>query len=388
MPAPPDRSAARRLILWFAVATVLPTLALVWLGWAVVQQGRGEERTRAAERAAVALQRVLTELGDTLDRAATLEPGTLETPVDAAVIVTDGTGLLARSGIRLPFYPDAPKAPDVGTEFARASELEFRDDDLRAAAVELTGLAASPSIHVRAEALLRLARVLSKNGESDRGLATLDELEALDDALAGGLPAGLTARRRRVVMLRDLGRTGEASREAAALASDLVSGRWVVTYPQYEATRGFVAEVTAGDLLAEPDLETAALAEAAGQSWQTSQAGARAASDEEKTETIRVGEVSVLALAAHERCVRPALHDPRRPRDRSSGCGRRPREAIAEGHSTTRSAMPAAIPCWVAWMRPLMRRWPWRRRPPGCPGSCMRWTAPASASSRSRGAHG
>ncbi len=295
MPAPRDRSAARRLLLWFAVATVLPTLALVWLGWTLVQQGRGEERTRAAERAAAALERVLVELGDTLGRAATSGSGPPEAVTDAAIIVMNGSGLVARSGIRLPFYPAAPPTPDVDAEFVEASRLELRDGNLPAATVELTALAASPSVHVRAEALLRLARVVARRGEPERALATLEELEKLDAAVAGGVPAGLAARRRRVVLLQDLGRTDEAGREAAGLAVDLASGRWVVTYPQYEATRQFVAEVKGGEL-SEPDAETSALAEAAGRLGQLSQTGASTRPGEKTTEVVRVGEMSVLVL--------------------------------------------------------------------------------------------
>jgi len=305
MPAPRERSATRRLLLWFAVATVLPTLALVWLGWAVFQQGRADERARAAERAAAALQHVLTELEDALDRAVTSGSDPHGVESEAALITMDASGFVARSGIDLPFYPTAPPTPDVGEELSLATRLEFRDRDLRAAIRELDRIAASGSAAARPEALLRLSRVLSANGDPEGALARLDELGTLEDATAGGLPAGLAARRRRVVMLKDLGRTEEAGREAAGLATDVASGRWVVTYPQYEATRELIAEVEGTGELPEPDPETLALAAAAARLWPGSQTAAPSASGQTTSEVVRVGESSVLVLtrtdAAFER---------------------------------------------------------------------------------------
>ena len=103
MPAPSERSAARRLLLWFAVVTLLPTLALVWVGWAVVVQGHTEQRETTADRAAALLRGILADLGDDLTRAAASpEAAVNNTGPDAAGIAFADTSQAAQRRPRSP----------------------------------------------------------------------------------------------------------------------------------------------------------------------------------------------------------------------------------------------------------------------------------------------
>jgi signal transduction histidine kinase len=234
----------RRLLHWFIVVTLVPTAALVRLGWTVVEQGVSDERDRAAERLATSLRDVVVMLSDDLDRVVASSGAVEPRTADAAVVALDGERLRWRAGVTLPYYPAAePRSPAAGEAFAGASRLEFRDGSLLAAARELTRLSGSGSASVRAEALLRLARVRAKEGALDRAFQTMDALEQLDHGVAGGLPAGFAASRSRVVLLTTAGRHDQASRAASRFAADLASGRWVVTYAEYEAARQLTESV-------------------------------------------------------------------------------------------------------------------------------------------------
>jgi hypothetical protein len=65
--------------------------------------------------------------------------------------------------------------------------------------------------------------------QPDLALAAYRELDGLDPATVGGLPAGLVARAARCEILAELKRSRELAREAHALSLDLNAGRWKLT---------------------------------------------------------------------------------------------------------------------------------------------------------------
>jgi len=71
----------------------------------------------------------------------------------------------------------------------------------------------------------------------DRALGAYEQLEALGATPAEELPAGLLAGYGRCLVLRDLGRSEDLRREAAALESELGTGKWRLTQAEYEFYR-------------------------------------------------------------------------------------------------------------------------------------------------------
>src|SRR5687768_11931933 len=100
----------------------------------------------------------------------------MDVPGDGALltVLPDGP-LLYRRNLRV--SPEAP--PDV---YAAGEALEFQPGRLDAALAEYERLAASPDVHVRAGALLRLGRTLHKSGKTDRALAIYAALEQISSA--------------------------------------------------------------------------------------------------------------------------------------------------------------------------------------------------------------
>ena len=204
----PARSSAssRRLIAWFAAATLLPLLGLAWLGWKIVDENRtsrnarhAEQRDQALALAATTLRRVLAEADERLTAFASGQPGAdpgaaLPAPMRSAALVSlDRRGFVGRTGALLPFYPLIPDG-DVPAEtvFAPADHAEFHDGSAAAIAA-LRPLAQVEDPAIRAEALLRLARNHRRAGDVPRAAATYRELARLEETRVAGMPAGYAA---------------------------------------------------------------------------------------------------------------------------------------------------------------------------------------------------
>src|SRR5207245_2691273 len=126
-------------------------LALGWLGWQVLVQDRAVEAQRRQER-----------LEGAADRAvAAVERGF--TASDAEVTVTaSGEVWMAPAG-RLAYAPAQTGSASIPAGvFAEAEALEFGTRDRAKAADAYARLAGSDSLQVRAEALVRLGRVLRR----------------------------------------------------------------------------------------------------------------------------------------------------------------------------------------------------------------------------------
>ena len=261
------RSDSRRLLLWFGLASLLPALALGWVGWAVVAQGRAEERERAAEAAASALQSVLSDFRREFAQIR-VDPSVLDRSGPGGVyLVIERDSLRARHGRRLPYYPVAVADGSSSAEpdpFAAVDRLEYGARDDRGAVRLLESLATSSSPGTRAEALLRLAILHAKAGRPAEALTALSVLETLDGAKAGGLPASLVARQKRIEVLKVSGADQERAAEVARLRRDLIGGRWVLTRPQVELASA-TASLDMKTLISDDD--SAVLAAAASTAW-------------------------------------------------------------------------------------------------------------------------
>src|SRR5205814_1143912 len=102
--------------------------------------------------------------------------------------------------------------------FAMAETEEFQHQNFAAATAAYEQLTGSRTPAVRAGALLRLARVLRKRGDSAAALQAYSKLAELGSIPVGGDPASLIARQGRAKIFEERGAAEELHQEAAELA--------------------------------------------------------------------------------------------------------------------------------------------------------------------------
>ena len=231
----------------FVVLTGVPLAALGWLAWRVLEQ----DRTLEAQRLDTAVNQLIRTVGNTLAsweglaaKAATDgDAGSL--PAGSIAVLVDSAGASWRSGIHLPYYPHVPPSDDVPEQpFAVAEALELKEGNLTRAAAAYHTVASSSPRSVQAVALSRVARVLRKAGKLAEALAVYESVAEFEDIPIAGFPAGLIARRERVVLLTQLGRKEHAAEERRLLASLLLDGRFAVDRAGFD----FVGEVALDDV--------------------------------------------------------------------------------------------------------------------------------------------
>jgi len=155
--------------------------------------------------------------------------------------------------------PEAASKP-----FAAAEILEFRGA-LDQARQIYAGNSHSLRLEVRSGALLRLARVQRKDGDLDGALQTYAGLAGLEHVAIDGMPADLVARRTLCGLLAESGRQAELRREAEALRTDFLAGRWALDRAAWELTAQDVSQWL-GAVMLPP--EGQAFSEAAGWLWE------------------------------------------------------------------------------------------------------------------------
>jgi len=248
--------APRHVVTLFLGVTGSLLLALGWLAWQLLAQDRAlaAQRTQerldgAAETAVAALRHGLEDLAQRLDSLSKLPlnqaPAVFAEQAsmlggDAALIVAGERSFDAWPAGCLVYYPRSAlqrsARGSTGEAFAHGEALEFQQRDLAGALRAFEPLAgAAPRL--RAGALLRMARIWSQMRQLDRALGAYEQLEALGATPAEELPAGLLAGYGRCLVLRDLGRSEDLRREAAALESELGTGKWRLTQAEYEFYR-------------------------------------------------------------------------------------------------------------------------------------------------------
>lgn len=222
------------LLLTFGLAMLLPAVAVVWLGWRLVDQDGGLERQRVqevADAAATGVTAAMERQLGAIERALGRADATHEDLVSSGGVSVrvDGRGNVAMvAGPPLLFVPDQPAATDEppARVWVEGERMEFVAGNHGGAAVVYQALAASTDRATRAGALIRLARVFRRSGRADDALGVYATLAGTSDARILGDPADLMARWARVELLDGLGRSADARREAEALDADLHAARW------------------------------------------------------------------------------------------------------------------------------------------------------------------
>jgi len=231
-----------RVRAWLWLATLVPAAAIGSLAWLLVAHDRARDvearrsaREQMAEVAVAALQQAFAELDAHLGSPPGSLPNRAPASDDIAILSLDSDGITSRAGVRLPFYPGRHLPEMLPAVVRHADALAF--DDPAGAIGALSALLPAADLHLRALALLRLARLYAKTGDVERALTSFDALGALEDVEVHGTPAGLRGRQGRGLLLAAQGRTTELKAAAERLTSDLDSGRWTLTRPQYEFAR-------------------------------------------------------------------------------------------------------------------------------------------------------
>ena len=242
----------RAIPLLLAAATLLPIAALGWLGARVLQQDRAGERQRRAEDLKLAAGQLALavegRLADIEDQLAT----------GKGIRFTEeglGPGVL--------YQPETVPAPPIPLGlFEEAETLEFQRRDLPAAAKSYRRLAESHDPAIRAEALVRLGRVLRSRDNRSGALRVYDQLQRLGSVPVGGQPAEMIARQVRY-------RLSEAPGDRDEFGRALYSGVTKMDRAAFEFYRDILIE-WGGPA---PPLNEVARTEAAGVLWKRWKAG-------------------------------------------------------------------------------------------------------------------
>ena len=221
---------------------------LGWLGWRLLSQEETLLRQRSQDRleqaADALLAGFLRTVADTeswLGQISSAFPADADGPArkGGMLVMFSGGGVHTQPSGVLPYLPVSPPSVAVDSAVFQPSELlEFQLRDLNGAATLLTQLASRGNTLVRAEALLRLARVQAKARHIEQALDTYGRLR--DETLIGPAeaPYSLLSRFARVQLLADSNREAAARTEARELLMDLQSGRFAVgkeTFAWYQS---------------------------------------------------------------------------------------------------------------------------------------------------------
>jgi hypothetical protein len=263
---------------FFILIADLVALALGWLGWKVASQERALERQRQRERLDQAADSIAAS---TLRKLAEIEAGVAQADDRAAAALVDTTG--ARPVrirfdsaavhidpphvlLYLPFIPS--RQLDDG-EFRDADRLEFLERDDVALTRVLRRLADSGTVEVRAEALIRLARMQSRQGRISDALDTyarVREPPAISPQLE--VPYALVAGFARCQLLLRVPEQG------AALNSELIetrrrlrSGVWPIRKASFVYYDSMLRQMANSDGSDDPTPAQFALADAVSRLW-------------------------------------------------------------------------------------------------------------------------
>jgi signal transduction histidine kinase len=276
------------LVLFGATAAVLLG-TLTWLAWHILQQDRALVDQRIQERldstadlVTAALQDKFSDVeGHLTDLAGAPDPNLAEalgldkSEIDneALIAVLEPGMLEAYPRANLRYYPVLPVPTEARFDvFASGEVEEFRRKDYTAAATVYEKLASSADEATRAEALVRLGRVLRKANDTQAALDVYGQLAESGTNSVNGLPAELLARHARCVLLDELKQVPELTQEAHLLWSDLQQARWPLMPSAYrfyekEALRWLDADQLAQGTGSSHPKDALALAAAAEELW-------------------------------------------------------------------------------------------------------------------------
>ncbi|MBI4908173.1 MAG: ATP-binding protein [Acidobacteria bacterium] len=211
----------------FIVLMVVCALALGWLGWQVLLQDRAMETQRRQEQMEIAADRAVAAIERAFGGS------------DAEVTVTANGEVQITPEGRIAYTPAPTEAGPLRPEiFAEAESLEFGKREPAKAAAVYARVAETEQTQVRAEALVRLGRVLRSERRWPEATKAYGFLEKLGSRAVAGMPAGLIARAARCSILKESGDGAGARREASALWVDLIAGKWLISKATLETYLG------------------------------------------------------------------------------------------------------------------------------------------------------
>ena len=234
----------KMLVLVLGTMLILAS-ASAWVVWRFAEQDRTlqsqqirERLESAADLVAAELRQGLAGLEDRLetlssldvdDRPAAAVQVGAQLPEDAVIVLAGPDELSAYPAGRLVYHPTLPDPPGFPPNtFAEGERLEFQTHQYARAITAFRRQATSADLRIRAGALLRLARVQRKAGQTHDALSTYDELAGLGPTPVEGLPAELLARHARCAVLATQGRLADLRRETERLYKQLLSGAWTI----------------------------------------------------------------------------------------------------------------------------------------------------------------
>jgi signal transduction histidine kinase len=223
------------LLAALVVTTALITAVLSWAGWRLLVQQRAIDQQRAADQLGATAERMAAEirgkLAETSEQlsAATASAGTVLPGIGGAAVLLARSDGAVTAAAGLPFVPAVPDTTAAEAVFADAEALEFARSDLAGASTAYETLATDSEPAVRAGALLRLARVAEKRGETATALKAYRRLEQSGDVRVKHLPARFIALYQQRAIA---GARGDRNREralATELTRGLDAGDWLLT---------------------------------------------------------------------------------------------------------------------------------------------------------------
>jgi len=222
------------LLVALVITTAAVTVALSWAAWRLIHQQRDIDEQRAQEQLGAAAESMaarirgkLAETGERLSQAAANPTAPLAVIDGGGILIVRPDGVVNAAG--LPFVPSVPNTSAIDALFEEAEMFELAREDLSGAASRYQSLARHDDATVRAGALVRLARVAEKRGDTDAALRAYKKLEQSGDVRFQHLPAGFVSlyQQRAIAKAR-----ADAERERslhATLTRGLDAGDWLLT---------------------------------------------------------------------------------------------------------------------------------------------------------------
>jgi signal transduction histidine kinase len=225
----------RHLLAILLLLTTASVSALLWFGWRLTEQESAVEAQRsrerleqAADRIAALLRANLAETGERLAAAASSPTGIMPEPDPPLLLILTRDGFSAYPPGSLLYTPVAEhgaEAPE--SAFAEGEAAEILHQQLDKAAGIYRRLSETKDRALQAGALMRLARVLRRSGQTEAASIVYERLSRIDGVRVAGAPAALVARHALCDLSRD-------SADAMRLQEDLLAGLWALTRGQFE----------------------------------------------------------------------------------------------------------------------------------------------------------
>lgn len=259
---------------------LLVSLALGWLGWRLLAQEKTLQNQQAHNRleqsADVLLERFMRRIAETEASLSRIGPAlpteSAERSQEGFLVSFSKAGVEVQPRGQLLYRPAAPPFELLDAAlFAEADKLEFQTSDFQTTDAALSALTMHQDGLVRAEALLRLARVQNKSGQKSEALDTYAKLANENRMSSLEAPYALLSRIARCELLAASHREAAAKQEASLLVAGLESGEWPVSkgsFGFYDSWARKLAGQPAESPALEIKLSVTEAVEAAWDEWQ------------------------------------------------------------------------------------------------------------------------